>query len=188
MCDADVWIKLSYVDRIDILFRDCDMIYISDVVKEEINRIGKTPIFGKCVKYLRGYLTETPKKLKVIYLDKEFSDEDKASIKYALTQYNITLSKDMLVKNSGEIVTAIYADHLNISIIKSDDTDFRTKIIPNDFPHIKIVNLQEILRANLKDIERIKINALLDKAERMYDTYKASMLTYPTSHYSTQKK
>ena len=140
MCDADVWIKLSYVDRVDILFSDCDMIYIADVVKDEINSIGNISIFKKSITYLREYLSSSPKKLRVIYFQKDFDNEDKCSITNALSQYNIALSKNMRIKNSGEITTAIYADHLDISIIKSDDTEFRTKFIPNEFPHLKIIN------------------------------------------------
>lgn len=172
MCDADVWIKLSYVNRIDILFNDCKMLYISDYVKEEINYIGKNyEVFAKSIDYLRLYLSQKPSPLKAIYFSK-FNKDDQMSINNALSQYNITLGKNTRIKNAGEIISAVYADHLNISIIKSDDTEFKNKFIPKEFSHIKVINLKDILHNNLPNEDINYINGQLSEAQRKFDEIK----------------
>ena len=124
--DADIWINLSLVAAIDILFALYPSIYIAREVVTEINRYGGEPYkqFGR---KLRNGL------IKVIDLEDDFEELTKKLLKRQRDEYEFRIGfiKNR-TKNLGEFASVQYANELGIDIFMSDDKEAKP-ILERDF-------------------------------------------------------
>lgn len=181
MCDTDVWVKLSCVDKVNLLFMDCDEILITEVVKIEVNHLAKNYPEYKCsLDKLVQHLRSDTEKVSVIYPNKVFDSTINASIRAAAASFGYTLGSKSIHKDFGEISTAIIADHMGINIIKSDDKKFADTIVPKNFLGINVINLSNIFEISktkgyLTDKERIALQTRIEEISRHVDDIKSTV-------------
>lgn len=157
ICDTDIWIKVSNIDDFELFFCEYDKLNIAEVVQHEIEIVSKEKGFSAFNNF--NYYKKNGK-LNVLKFF-EFDDDEKNTILHLFALYDIPADENGVLinnrkKDSGEIVSLIYASILNIPIILSDDK--------NEIFHafdIKKINFKNLLK---KKYSNDKIKVLLSKA------------------------
>ena len=134
ICDADLIVKISKEDYIDVFFNKYKIVNFSDAVCQEIERCKtsnnisklKKEYFSKADENIKKYIkTDVAEKIIFSKLD----EIDKVLIRKDFYTNNIEFDeiseKFELGPDLGETVTVIYADVLGINLILADDTKCR---------------------------------------------------------------
>lgn len=164
MCDCDLWLKLCWGNVIDKLFEIHEKVIIADFVEEEILRWKKNKKYNKPVHDLKYYKDSN----RVIVISHDDFEEDRIIIERQFQDFGhyLGFTDDPVErKNKGEYASAIYADYLGITLLKSDDKKFKQEAEIH-FDELTIKNLNETLRDFRfnKHKDRIKV---VQKIERI---------------------
>lgn len=161
ICDTDLWIDLSSVDKLFYVFALSNHAYISDAVKYELLNKKEEDFnqFGHAFKNYQLY--KEKKELFRIDLnnDKFFSEDDKKAVKRKFTELGIpycfeTWKYTSPKKNLGETVSVIFAGILEIPVILSNDNEV-PNIILQHYSWLKSYNIHSLLNELGKDISEI---------------------------------
>lgn len=151
ICDTDLWIKVSKVKNLNVIYSNHDKVFISDAVRQEIeNKSKDVPAKFSC-----GFesLKKSYKDNKIIVMrldnSKTFDEDERAAVEQAFAEFGIHYDKDNnkfigRPKNLGERVSAIYASVHGLTLILSDDgglNEFLTK----NYSYIAVKNFKELL-------------------------------------------
>lgn len=174
ICDTDMLIKLQ-LGKVFCKFKEKEvLLFIADSVKDELLFICNSL---HEYKYLYSNLFDnSDPNIKVIYAS-DFSPIEQRMINSNLMQYGIrtNIGNGKIEKNVGEFVTTLYAVYKNIGIVRTCDGEFiRTHSEDPAFNQILFKTLNETLSSFLNNKDRIKVNKLIEKENKLFSTSKAN--------------
>lgn len=152
ICDTDIWINVSKLNKYDIIFTQYENIFISDAVREEIeNKALDNSEQFQCA--LDGFKNMyKKKKVHCMRLNnkKHFNEEEKVLAQYYFVQFGINYNEETgrfvgRAKNVGEKVSVIYASIHNLPMVLSRDSD-ADKFASKHFKKVPIKGYEELLR------------------------------------------
>lgn len=164
ICDTDIWVNVCLGNIEDRLFEKHGKIIVADVVDGEINKWNKSEKFSKIATQYMVYKDNN--KVLVVDHKEHLSEEDRLIINNMLYQFKFTngLENKPAEKNKGEYVSAIYANHFKIPLLKTDDRLFKEDGQgKKDFPRLQVKNWRDTLIDLIpNDTERIKVTKLVE--------------------------
>lgn len=166
ICDTDMWINICLAGFCDRVFEKYNKIIFADVVEQEILRWEihedkfKVIVDNFCARKKSG-------EIYVINHYIDFDESERLILETMLSNLNFKtgLMNDPKEDNKGEFVSAIYADHLNIPFMKTNDNIFNLGERGNrEFPDLKIKKWSELSEElSNDDNERMRVNRLVDE-------------------------
>lgn len=152
ICDTDIWINVSKLNKYDIIFTQYENIFISDAVREEIeNKASDDSEQFKCA--LDGFKNMyQKKKVYCMRLNNKthFNEEEKALAQHYFVQSGINYNEETgrfvgRARNVGEKVSVIYASIHNLPMVLSRDSG-ADKFASEHFKRVPIKRYEELLR------------------------------------------
>ncbi|APU61173.1 hypothetical protein [Clostridium botulinum] len=147
ICDTDIWIKLCKLNEEKNMFSIYSKIFFADAVIQELKnkKNDNTREFGIGYDSLKSYKNEYFELN--LNCEKFFSYRDKCVAQRLFLANKIEYDEESGLfsrnRNTGELVSLIYASIHNLQIILSDDGD--TKIFKDKFAPVKVVDLVDVL-------------------------------------------
>lgn len=151
ICDTDLWIKVSKLNNLNLIYNNHNKIFISDAVRQELeNKSKDSPLefIGSLESLKKKYKDE---KVLIMRLDnpKIFNKDERAAVEQAFAEFEIHYDKTNnkfigRQKNLGERVSAIYASVHGLTLILSDDGELN-KFLSTNYSYIAVKNLKDLL-------------------------------------------
>lgn len=151
LCDTDLWIGVSQLNEMDVIFTQYNIIFICDAVKKElINKREDDPSKFECG-YLNYRKFKDNGKVKFMQLanDAQFNEKEKSLVISHFLNLGIKYNQENdefigRTKNLGEKVSLIYAGIHSMPVVLSNDGG-ANKFASAHFKHVQVINLRELL-------------------------------------------
>ena len=176
ICDTNIWVKICLGKLINNLFEKYPGTSFVDFVENEIVKWNSSD--DKFQNIATEFSAFKSEKFHVIYF-KDLDEITKSLIKRDLKEYfgvNIDLvdNKHKKIENLGEQASLIYAYHLDIPYIQSEDNNFFDQsFISEKFEDIKIISWSHIIsRIIPDDMKRIKLNRAIEEQQEVMNKRK----------------
>ena len=184
ICDTDIWVDIILAKIDSLLFSKYEKIVIADVVEWEILQFQKDE-YSKCI--AEKYLYYKNRKDIIIINHSDINEEDRKLLEKQLKDCDNRFQNGLVdfphEKHKGEIVSAIYAEYLKLSFLKSNDGTFKDGNMGRiAFPDLVVKDRRDTLM-DLVDSERkrkeclqliIDSRELMNEGTRIYETSTAS--------------
>lgn len=168
ICDTDMWVYLCLSDYCNRIFDYYGKLVFADVVEQEILQWeNKNEKYKHIARMFKKYKADGL--AIVIQHEVHISPEDMEYLEQSLKDldFKYGLKSDLQEKNKGEFVSALYADHFGITIMKTNDGAFREGGKGREeFPDLKIMNWYDVVEEfGYDQNEKIRIRKLVEEEE-----------------------
>lgn len=143
ICDTDIWVNMSLAKVCSRAFNKYKKVIFADIVELEIKEWNRDTNYS----FIATDFDES-KKLNtafVIYHLEHIEEDDRDFMTQQLKELNFQYGLDKREKDKGEVVSAIYADHFGITVIKSNDSYLKSSgFIEKEFPDLIVKSWSDV--------------------------------------------
>lgn len=174
ICDTNIWVNVCLIEKTNLFFKSFNSLYFADSVKNEISKWGRDDNkYNKIHSVFEE--NERLKSFEVIYLD-QLDSVTKNIIEQQLREFGFSEwdNKNSVIKDLGEYISVLYAYHLEIPMLQTDDINFYESIdMVNRFKDIEIMTWNDIAsKLTTSDKERISLNKVVEtEKQNMREQY-----------------
>lgn len=169
ICDADIWVNLCLGDLLPRAFSVYEKLVFADVVEGEIVAWDKHDTSFSYIAKEFAY-HKSNNNILIIQHGIHLDNDERSILEGVLYRlgFQHNFKNEPPEKNKGELVSAIYADHFGIPILKTNDNMFQEGGLgKKEYPDLNIMNWYNVVEDLVLDSrEKIRIRAQVEQESK----------------------